>query len=756
MKAKNVFLSMGLSLAMGASLAAAGLLGVARDLKPAKAAETTIYAKMEQSWWKADGAAIGIYCWGSGDPKVAWPGERMTAVSGQTDLWSFDVDIATYPNVIFTRVNGSGDVSDWGAKTKDLTFPTDGKNLFTITSSTAVCGDPGCEGEWSTFDATNKHTVHTILDNCGTSEESDVEVIDGCSIDAPSYSFGQNFSGWYSDAGYTEGNEVTSVTSDQTVYGKIENVATKSFSIDFSRNTNYSGNAGFYLYAFEENGKTNADWPGVSTPIYATGLSLPSDASLIVSNGSDSTAEGFKQTVDVSFASAVDGDILRILATETDGKVNAVWESTLDEPAEDGYYLVSSKGDYKYAAGTKMSTEGLNEGNDAELYSYSATSGEAIKVRYFNASEGKDAWSYSGNTSSELGAPDADLNYVLAKDAVIDIYAKWEETSTDVWEIKFYVTEHVERYEYEILFQLFEGAEFEAGESGVTQYAYAGSEFTPSAVSRDGYVFRGFFTDSDCTVEYVAAEPTANATIYAKFTKVGFYLLKAASEYSIDGAELMITEGIASTNKAEISVTVAAANEKYSVCYYNADGTMSGHDGLGAEYDFAVMDEGNVKFTAVGTYAIYWSNSDNKLYLNAGITAFETNFLTETGSVCKADNSTDLDALKAVWADLAVAYGSLSVDEKAQFEALTIDSGNAEGELIEQVIARYSYIVKKYGTNNCADFIWGNTYAASASNGFNLFNNNNNVLMIALVASAIVAVSAVGVYFIIRRRRLVK
>ncbi len=119
---------------------------------PAPAAKTTLYCKMTQSWWTVDGAAVGIYAWdGGGNPKVTWPGERMTPVEGEEGVWSFELDTDTYKNCIFTRVNGNGAVSDWGAKTKDLTIPTDGKNLFTITSSSAVWGDPGCDGEWSVY-----------------------------------------------------------------------------------------------------------------------------------------------------------------------------------------------------------------------------------------------------------------------------------------------------------------------------------------------------------------------------------------------------------------------------------------------------------------------------------------------------------------------------------------------------------------------------------------------------------------------------
>lgn len=112
--------------------------------------EGKIYCKMEYGWWTTDGAAIALYCWDS-SPKVAWPGERMTPVEGQDHMWSIDYDGTAFPNLIFVRVSPSGDIADWGAKTKNLTAPTDGSNLYTITNSTECWGDPGCDGVWSTY-----------------------------------------------------------------------------------------------------------------------------------------------------------------------------------------------------------------------------------------------------------------------------------------------------------------------------------------------------------------------------------------------------------------------------------------------------------------------------------------------------------------------------------------------------------------------------------------------------------------------------
>lgn len=122
------------------------------SVAPVEPQMKTIYCKMDKDWWKADGAAVGVYTWDDGgNAKAAWPGERMTPVEGEADLWSVELDINTYHMCIFTRVNGEGDVVDWGAKTTNLTIPTDENDMFTITNDDPSWGDPGCTGAWSKY-----------------------------------------------------------------------------------------------------------------------------------------------------------------------------------------------------------------------------------------------------------------------------------------------------------------------------------------------------------------------------------------------------------------------------------------------------------------------------------------------------------------------------------------------------------------------------------------------------------------------------
>jgi hypothetical protein len=113
----------------------------------------TIYCKNVQSWWNADGAAVSVYAFADGDVNnAAWPGVRMEAVTGEEGLWKADIDTAKYEKIIFVRVNGTGDLADWGAQTEDLAVPAD-KDLYTITSTSAQWSGEGNKvtGEWSVY-----------------------------------------------------------------------------------------------------------------------------------------------------------------------------------------------------------------------------------------------------------------------------------------------------------------------------------------------------------------------------------------------------------------------------------------------------------------------------------------------------------------------------------------------------------------------------------------------------------------------------
>ena len=109
-----------------------------------------------------------------------------------------------------------------------------------------------------------------------------------------------------------------------------------------------------------------------------------------------------------------------------------------DVPEHNGYYLVGSKNNFKYANSTEVPSldKPDKDGNVAILKGYEASKDEAIKVRYYNLEEGKDDWS-STIAVEGLGELDDMGNFVLLKDASLDIYVKWEGDT-----LMFYVAEH--------------------------------------------------------------------------------------------------------------------------------------------------------------------------------------------------------------------------------------------------------------------------------------------------------------------------
>lgn len=359
MKAKHVFTTLGIAFAMGIGVAAAA--NISNNIQPAKAdGVTTLYLDTNLLTWYGDQSRAYLY----GDSQNnTWPGQPLTQVSGS--LYKLDVEnMSNYHSVIFLRSNGT---NVWNRTSKDggtaISLPTDWTvaNKFTFNDDwdgNTEYNDGNYTGSWSFYNANNKHTVNTVLDKWGTETvNGSVEVVDGNAVPAPAYDFGYSFSGWFSDAQYTEGNEVTAVTSDMTVYGKITKVATKSFSLDASLAADFSGKMGVAIYAWEPSGKTNAEWPGVSTPIWAGSITLPEDASFVVCNGTDKNAEDFTQTVDVSFAPAIDGDTLILLDTKTDGKVDTAWES--EGVATNNYTVKCDGNTYSFALADTDKPEGV-------------------------------------------------------------------------------------------------------------------------------------------------------------------------------------------------------------------------------------------------------------------------------------------------------------------------------------------------------------------------------------------------------------
>ena len=148
------------------------LLLLTLGLSQMQAGTKRIYCKMEHSWWTADGAAVGAYYWG-GSNAPSWPGVRMTALSGESNTWYIDIP-DDHTSIIFTRVNGSGTISDWGAKTGDLTIGSTTNNFYTISSSSSCWSGSSCtcSGSWSNKQFTSTASLSASSTSITTAQTS--------------------------------------------------------------------------------------------------------------------------------------------------------------------------------------------------------------------------------------------------------------------------------------------------------------------------------------------------------------------------------------------------------------------------------------------------------------------------------------------------------------------------------------------------------------------------------------------------------
>ena len=447
-----------------------------------------------------------------------------------------------------------------------------------------------------------------------------------------------------------------------------------------------------------------------------------------------------------------DEDGLYNIYLSKDGNIY-ITAASPDVPAEDGYYLVGSKTSFHYDGAPKMTQlDPVVTGNVAHI-AYDAIAGEKIKVRsYF---DGVDKYSYN-DESYAYGEADEDKNFVFSTAGKYDIYAFYVGD-----DFKFSVTPFAEKVTVTLVAQQFKGKTFAGGEKIAEYEVVKGQAYWVRSIARSGYKQLKPYVNDTCTEEYAQGSVlNVNTTLYVMYMKAGFYVLAEADDWDILEASIMMTDGIDPANKAEATISVAAANEVYTVVYYGEDGVMSGNDGLGQEYSFVeqIEDTTNFKFLKDGVFSVYWSNGNNKVYVNEGVSAFLTGFLSATGGVCKTDNTTDLEALGVVWGQQKANYNTLVDAQKDEIKACDFDDGDEDGTLLERFVARYSYIVKKYGSDTFENFVYGTHVDPSGS--VRIVAGNNGGLkvetstMIAVVSIiAIVSISSIVVLVVIKKRK---
>ena len=110
------------------------------------------YIYFKASHWEVDGARFEAYLWG-GTPDIAWI--SLTSIGNNTFRGELPDGYNYGCNIIFCRMNPAGATGNWNSKwnqTANLTVPTNGNNLFTVTNN--AWGD-NATGTWSKYTPAN-------------------------------------------------------------------------------------------------------------------------------------------------------------------------------------------------------------------------------------------------------------------------------------------------------------------------------------------------------------------------------------------------------------------------------------------------------------------------------------------------------------------------------------------------------------------------------------------------------------------------
>ena len=716
--------------------------------------ETLYFDVSSTTWWNDASAKTYAYCYkntGStaADRNADWPGVLMSKVDGTNYKYSATVD-SEFTYVIFNRVNPSKTSEVWNRTSKDggtpINLPADYavKNQFNLTADGSDYNDGNYCGNWTLYTGVS---VTIVLNG----EAPQVVTVDKGTVPVVDLDYGESFSGWFSDSELTPGNEVTAINSSgMTIYGRTSDKATHRYTLDVSSVDILFTNP--YFYAWDEGGH-NADWPGQA--VTDGKFTVPEGAQIIIVSFPEE--EGRKQTIDISQpTSPVADETLVITDTVLEGKYDAYWQLDEEAPA-DGFYLVGTKNNYKFRNASYISEIAKDiDGNVGYLGGYVAEANEKVTIR----KSFKNIPDWIGNDDpAEGSAEQKAYGYKEGDDFKFTVAGTYD---IFVHEDGFYVAEHeANRIRIGVVSRLYKGNTLYSFENGPSQNSIAGAEFTPRNYEVAGHHLIGFYSDISCTTPFDdGTKLDYDTTIYAKFVKAGYYTISGAGEWKIVNAVAMNTEDIGVNNKAEAAITVSAVNETYSFVYYNEEGEMAGHAGLGASYDYVEDESDHIKFTKTGTYTVYWSKNDNKLYVNGGLQAFYSNFISSMAAVCneQGEYATEeaYNAVKAAWLQQKAAYNALEDTDKNTIKKIGFNGGSTDPEADQslKMVAKYHYIVSKYGTAEFTDFIWNQNLAAN--NSFSLpyeriSTNNGDIITITIIAATIAAIS-VGVFFMLKRK----
>lgn len=203
------------------------------------------------------------------------------------------------------------------------------------------------------------------------------------------------------------------------------------------------------------------------------------------------------------------------------------------------------------------------------------------------------------------------------------------------------------------------------------------------------YVNGYFGSSSVYSLRGVMAKAVDGELQFGTNVTAGQGLLYNVSKYASNITSIVITTGASGAAAATTLYVGSEVNPATTSVTPSVNGTV-------ATYDVSAV--GSYKYFAFGMTATSGTNYYNSIVVNVedeGALSYAQTFLSTTDEECSL-----LAVTLATWSNLSSLYSALSTDSK---NILVAAVANVSGNDIQKAVARYDYIVAKYGYTNFMD-----------------------------------------------------
>lgn len=228
MKVKNLFITFGLSLALGV-VAAVGAGQKAEKVEAARATELYIDASGSHwvTGWSTSLSEIKVKVWIDGTGNDQYPTMSTVSLGGKS-YRKFTLPSSNYDGGYVYAYNEDSAQN----KSSNFSIPSDGKNLIVVTGGT---NNTGPSVSWSTLDVGTTYTVTKygvydgVLDDEHPIGSDTVGSGDTYAVPSRENKTGYHFVGWYTTSACTVAYTAKAITENTSVYAKYTSLSKDSY-----------------------------------------------------------------------------------------------------------------------------------------------------------------------------------------------------------------------------------------------------------------------------------------------------------------------------------------------------------------------------------------------------------------------------------------------------------------------------------------------------------------------------------------------